>query len=209
MPHDAEQEFDPRAYLLSGDDFEWVLNDHGYKFSGRVGQLDRPEQDRDPIYSKNVRTVSPDIVLEQSSSGKKIARVILAYFGSHFSQRFTSPPTLNRYLGELETAIEANSHNAMIALDKRWDRRGEREKDVIGEAFEQPGPDMPDEGQVPGEQSVDDFDVREYFLADNTKGAERLKWLDKHLNDGGRDLYLIPNASSGYSSDFDEEANYG
>ena len=199
MPLDVEQEFDPRAYLLAADNYEGVLVSHGYKFSGRVGQLDRPEKERDPVYSKEFGDCRPDIILERGSSGRVIARMIMSYFGSHFTKHATSPPMLNRLLAELETAIKKRNMDYLIAFDRKWDR----EDDELEEAFEQPGPDMPGDEQ-PAEEP---FDPREYFLAMDTKGEQRLKFVTKKLEHHDSRYYL-KYTSKGTYSDFDEQANY-
>ena len=79
----------------------------------------------------------------------------------------------------------------------------DRKKDELAEDFEQPGPDLPGDEEEP-------FDARAYFLSGNIKGEERLKWLEKRMasHAGNDEHYLVPYASKGENSDFDEQANY-
>ena len=78
----------------------------------------------------------------------------------------------------------------------------------IKEAWEQPGPEMPEENK-PEENKPEEFDAREFLLAANLVGEERLALLRRKCNGEHRNgNYYIPYASKGTYSDFSDEANY-
>lgn len=77
----------------------------------------------------------------------------------------------------------------------------------LREALEAPGPEIPGEGEP--KPPEDDFDPREYLLFGDIKGEERLKWLEKYMNERrDHDYYTIPYTSKGNYSDFTDQANF-